>query len=88
MEFSKQEHWSGEPFPFPEDLPYPGIESRSPALQTDCLPSPPGKPKTFLVTYKIEIGFLLLFMEIEFCLVIWGFGIAAIWNVIEKGGEI
>ena len=46
MGFSRQEHWSGLPFPSPEDLPNPGIEPRSPALQADSLPSkPPGKPK-------------------------------------------
>ena len=32
MEFSRQEYWSGEPFPTPEDLPDPGIELVSPAL--------------------------------------------------------
>ena len=41
MEFSRQEHWSGLPFPSPGDLPYPGIEPRSPALQADALPSEP-----------------------------------------------
>ena len=45
MGFSRQEYWSGLPFPSPEDLPDPGIEPRSPALQADALPSePPGKP--------------------------------------------
>ena len=45
MEFSKQEYWSGLPFPSPGDLPNPGIGPRSPALQTDALPfEPPGKP--------------------------------------------
>ena len=45
MEFSRQEYWSGLPFPSPGDLPDPGIEPRSTTLQTDCLPSePPGKP--------------------------------------------
>ena len=49
MGFSKQEYWSGLPLPSPGDLPHPGIEPRSPALQTDALPSePPGKPKTFV----------------------------------------
>ena len=33
MGFSRKEHWSGLPFPSPGDLPNPGIESRSPALQ-------------------------------------------------------
>ena len=37
---------SGLPFPSPGDLPNPGIEPRSPALQADALPSePPGKPQ-------------------------------------------
>jgi len=45
MEFSRQECWSGLPFPSPGDLLDPGIEPRSPALQADSLPSePPGKP--------------------------------------------
>ena len=44
MEFSRQECWSGLPFPPPGNLPKPGIEPRSPALQADVLPSePPGK---------------------------------------------
>ena len=45
MEFSRQEYWSGFPCPSLGDLPDPGIEPMSPALQTDSLPSePPGKP--------------------------------------------
>ena len=45
MGFSRQEYWSGLPFPSPGDLPNPGIEPWSPALQMDSLPSePPGKP--------------------------------------------
>ena len=46
MKFSKQEYWSGLPFPSPGDLPDPGIEPESPALQADSLPSePPGEPE-------------------------------------------
>ena len=46
MGFSRQECWSGLPFPSPGDLPHPGIEPGSPALQADVLPSePPGKPE-------------------------------------------
>ena len=41
MEFSRQEYWSGLPFPSPEDLPNPGIEPGSPALQADALLSEP-----------------------------------------------
>ena len=45
MEFSRQEYWSGLPFPSSGDPPDPGIEPQSPALQADTLPSePPGKP--------------------------------------------
>ena len=40
-----QENWSGLPFPSPGDIPNPGIEPRSPALQVDTLPPEPlGKP--------------------------------------------
>ena len=39
MEFSSQEYWSGLPFPSPGDLPDPGIEPGSPALQADVLQS-------------------------------------------------
>ena len=53
MEFSRQEYWSGLPFPFPEDLSDPGIELTSPeapALQGDFSAlEPPGKP-TFILT--------------------------------------
>ena len=53
MEFFRQECWSGLPFPSPGDLPDPGIEPRSPALQADSLPSePPGK-SCYSVTLKI-----------------------------------
>ena len=45
MGFSRQGYWSGLPFPSPGDLPNPGIEPGSPALQADALPfEPPGKP--------------------------------------------
>ena len=46
MGFSRQESWSG--FPTPGDLPDPGIEPGSPALQAESLPSkPPGKPMVY-----------------------------------------
>ena len=55
MGFSRQECWSGLPFPSPDlllisgDLPDPGIEPRSPALQADAFPSePPGKPPQYV----------------------------------------
>ena len=46
MGFSRQEYWSGLPFPSPGDLLHPGIEPWSPTLQADSLPSEaPGKNK-------------------------------------------
>ena len=45
MEFSRQEYWSGLPFPSPGDLPNPGIEPGSPALEAGSLLSEsPGNP--------------------------------------------
>ena len=49
MGFSKQEYWSGLPFPSPRDLPDLGIEPRSPALLADSLLTELcGKPQTSL----------------------------------------
>ena len=56
MEFPRQEYWSGLPFPSPGNLPHPGIELRSPALQVDSLPlyhpPPPAKKKKNSITKK------------------------------------
>ena len=47
MGFSRQEYWSGLPFPSPGDLPDPGIEPGSPTLEADALTSEPqGRPST------------------------------------------
>ena len=53
MGFSRQVYWSRFSFPSSGDLPNPGVEPRSPALQADALPSePPGKPfKAIVVQY-------------------------------------
>ena len=46
MEFSRQEYWSGLPFPSPGYLPNPGIEPRFPTFLEDALLSEsPGKPQ-------------------------------------------
>ena len=46
MGFHRQKYWSGLPFPSPGNLPDPGIEPKSPALQVDYLPTElPGKPR-------------------------------------------
>ena len=53
MEFSRQEYWSGLPFPSPGDLPNQGIEPMSPTLQADVLPSElPGKRLVCVIPYK------------------------------------
>ena len=58
MEFSRQEYWSGLPFPSPGDLSDPGIKPRSPALQADSLLSEPlGKP---LISSNIQSAFTFL----------------------------
>ena len=49
MGFSRQEYWSRLPFPSPGDLPDPGIEPMSPALQADYLP--PSIDMYFLINY-------------------------------------
>ena len=60
MGFSRQEYWSGLPFPSPGDLPNPGIEPGSPALQADTLTSePPGKPN---FSNHLSLSFLFLKM--------------------------
>ena len=56
MGFPRQEYCSGLPFPFPEDLPNPGIEPGSPALQAVSLPSePPGKPISKVLSSHVPL---------------------------------
>ena len=59
MGFSRQEYWSGLPFPSPRDLPDPWIKPESPSLQADSLPSEsPGKPCCMLLQSKVETVFV------------------------------
>ena len=54
MGFSRQEYWSGLPFPSPGDLPNPGIKPGSPALEADALNSePPGKAERDVAYLKV-----------------------------------
>ena len=58
--FSRQEYWTGLPCPPPGDLPNPGIESRSPALQADSLlPEPAGKPEKTSLAVNTVIAWIL-----------------------------
>ena len=55
MEFSRRDYWSGLPFSSPGDLPNPGIEPRSPALQAEVLLSePPGKPYYSAIRWNLK----------------------------------
>ena len=68
MGFSKQEYWRGLPFPSPRDLPDPGIEPGSLALQTDFLPSEP-QESSYMVGLRVMYSFsiyLSLTLEGEF----------------------
>ena len=66
MGFSRQEHWSGLPFPSPRDLPNPGIESQPPELQADALSSePPGKLESASITLNDKRDFADV-MELRF----------------------
>ena len=76
MGFPRKEYWSGLPFPSPGDLPNPGVEPVSPALQADALPSePPGKPSILLwwyeyTTFSLFIHLLMdvwLFLLFDYC---------------------
>ena len=68
MGFPRQEYWSGLPFPSPGDLPDPGIEPRSPALQADILPFEPPEKSLYspLERYilKIKLNFFSFCFEI------------------------
>ena len=53
MGFPRKEQCSGLPFPFPRDLPDPGVEPQSLALQAHSLPTePPGKPQKLPCSFK------------------------------------
>ena len=55
MGFFRQEYWSGLPFPSPRDLPNPGIEPKSPALEADTLTSePPAMQETWVQSLSPE----------------------------------
>ena len=60
-----QEYWSGLPFPSPGDLPDPGIEPRSPALQADVLNSEsPGNHWTIaLIAHASKVRFKIRFQH-------------------------
>ena len=76
MEFSRQEYWSGLLFPSPGDLPYPGIKTRSPALQVDSLPpsESPGKP---------EYIYIYVYMCVNMCVCVYSYVHTCIYTCIH-----
>ena len=69
MGFSRQECWSGLPFPSPGDLPDPGTEPGSPALQADALSSEPsseGSNKKLCFLNKLFLYSILGFTKTDF----------------------
>ena len=69
MEFSRQESWSGLPFPFPGDLPHPGMQPGYLALQADSLLSePPGGSE--LAAWHTAPGCLHAKL-LQSCLTLW-----------------
>ena len=86
MGFSRHEYWSGLPFSPPGDLPNPGVEPGSLALQADALPSEPqGSPYFYReeqilsgdclskTSFRIKCVLMALhFISLEFG---WGWGI-------------
>ena len=82
MGFSRQGCWSGLPFPSPVDLPDPGIEPWSPALQADALPSePPGKPTKWREPCKPVDHFVL---RLTLCIS----NIQAIWVTLRRVNQV
>ena len=65
MGFSKQEYWSESPFPFPTDLPDPGIDPESPALQADSLPSEQGLNSTSSASLQITTKIIFLKLRLS-----------------------
>ena len=64
MGFSRQEYWSGLPFPTPEHLPDLGIETASPEFTTE----PPGKPQKLMgITLIIPLGLFNKVTQTQYC---------------------
>ena len=99
MEFFRQEYWRGWPFPFPGDLPNPGIEPRSPALQADSLPSePPGKPEVYKTCKERQVWLIewkkqsieTVPGEVQMCSVIFGGKINSVLchSILTRGRKL
>ena len=64
MGFSRQEYWSGLPFPSPGDLPDPGIEPTSSELSRRFFTTkPPGKPTCWIVYMKEQVNNSMFYLS-------------------------
>ena len=100
MGFSRQEYWSGLPFPSPGDLPNPGIKAGSPSLEADALTSEPAQLPVFcyffniLNTFKSVIPYKSPSMiwnisRVEEKCIIWAYLNLKIWDYLTfLGNEI
>ena len=70
MQFPRQECWCELPFPSPRDIPHPGIEPRSPALQADSLPAEQwGSPIQYVVYSIYVIHYICTYIHVStYCL--------------------
>ena len=70
MEFPRSEYWSWQPFFYPGDLPSPGIEPRSSALQVDSVPAEPQGKSTYFKLLENWRNFLLLNSATQFIMIV------------------
>ena len=66
MEFSRQVYWNGLPCPLPGDLPDPGVEPVSPALQADFFFFLPSEPRYYSIRLKMFSLFFVFIFYILF----------------------
>ena len=73
MEFSRQEYWSGLPFPSPWDLPDPGIKPRSPLLRADILLSELKSDHYYKVRryFTLSLIKIKLYSKIDFSIILY-----------------
>ena len=91
MGFSRKEYWSGLPCPPPGDLPHPGIEPGSPALQVKSLPlSYQGSPFNFLrgilcfggIFWAIYAGVFVALHGLSLVVVSRGYSLVAVLDLL------
>ena len=86
MGLSRQEHWTGLPFPSPGDLPNPGIEPGSPALQADSsTPEPLNLPRSFIFIYFFRLHWVFFAAGAFSSCGEQGNSVGAVWRLHCRG---